>query len=84
MISLRILWLAIPGGLKRALAGAVALILAFGAGYGLGQRDARHEAALGAAEAQNETRERIDHADPGDLRGVPDADIDDRLRSLGE
>lgn len=36
-----------------------------------------------ALRAHIETTERIQDADPGDLSGVPDDDVDDGLRALG-
>ena len=79
MITTRILWRATPAWVKWLIAGAVVLSMAYGAGYMAKGRKAAEE----AAQARSETLERIEDADTG-LDGVSDADIDDRLRSLGE
>ena len=76
VITARILWLATPAWLKRALGLALAGVVAFGAGYWLGTRDAATRADLGAARDHIETRERIDNA----LRNPSGCAWADRLR----
>ena len=75
MITARILWLATPRWAKMALGGLLAAVLTFGAGYALGYRDARHGAALDAAEG------RIDNInDARRIEGDVEALDDDALR----
>tara|TARA_B100000519_G_scaffold202816_1_gene222463 strand:- start:504 stop:731 length:228 start_codon:yes stop_codon:yes gene_type:complete len=71
----------IPAFLRWPIALACAAVLAFGAGWWSGARDARHRAAVQAAEAYSDTLERMDHEgiDRGDSGAVLD-----RLRALSQ
>lgn len=53
---------AVPGWAKAALAGVLGACLVFGAGYVVGSREARQAAALGAAQDNINTRNRVDEA----------------------
>jgi hypothetical protein len=52
----------LPGFLRWPLAFAAVAVLAFGAGYWLGARDARQKAEFGAARDHIDTRGRVDDA----------------------
>lgn len=59
------IWAIIPAPFRRALAWAVAGLVALLGMWGLAKRDARRETALEAAERYAKTRERMDDADTG-------------------
>lgn len=56
------IWAFIPGPVKRFMAWLSVGLAVLWATWAAGKRDARQKAALDAAKAYRETRERIDHA----------------------